>query len=84
MERVLGCSSRQANRVLKELRGGKPLRVPFREQILSLLADGEKKTAELIETIDGTPEAIKHELSRLVNAGDIVRVRRGVYARKTE
>ena len=84
VERVLGCSSRQANRVLKELRGGKPLRVPFREQILSLLTDGEKKTAELIEAIDGTPAAIKHELSRLVNAGDIVRVRRGVYARKTE
>ena len=84
VERVLGCSSRQANRVLKELRGGKPLRVPFREQILSLLTDGEKQTAELIEAIDGTPAAIKHELSRLVNAGDIVRVRRGVYARKTE
>ena len=43
VERVLGCSSRQANRILKKFRGGKPLRVPFREQILSLLSDGEKK-----------------------------------------
>ena len=55
-------------------------RIPFRDQIRSLLTDGEKKTAELIEAIDGNPEAIKHELTRLVNAGDIVRVRRGVYA----
>ena len=38
VERILACSSRQANRMLKKLRGGKPLRVPFREQILALLA----------------------------------------------
>ena len=56
----------------------------IRDQIRSLLTDGEKKTAELIEAIDGNSEAIKHELTRLVNAGHIIRVRRGVYALKTE
>ena len=80
VQRVLGCSERQANRVLQRLRGGNIPRVPFRQQILSLLTDGEKKTAELIAAIDGHPEAIQHELARLVDAGEIVRIRRGVYA----
>ena len=84
VQRILGYSARQANRVLQRIRGGNIPRIPFRDQIRSLLTDGEKKTAELIEAIDGNPEAIKHELTRLVNAGDIVRVRRGVYALKTE
>ncbi|MCY4404612.1 MAG: hypothetical protein OXD54_18755 [Candidatus Poribacteria bacterium] len=79
VEYVLGCSSRQANRVLQKLRGGKPLRIPFREQIISLLTDGEKRTAELIEAIEGHPKAIKNELGRLVHTGDIVKVRWGVY-----
>ena len=80
VQRVLGCSERQANRVLQRLRGGNIPRVPFRQQILSLLTDGEKKTAELTASIDGHPEAVQHELARLVDAGEIVRVRRGVYA----
>ncbi len=80
VERILGCSSRQANRMLKKLRGGKPLRVPFREQILTLLADGEKKAAEVIAAIDGNPAAIHHELVRLTKLGEIVKVRWGVYA----
>ena len=80
VQRVLGCSERQANRVLRKLRGGNIPRVPFRQQILSLLTDGEKKTAELTASIDGHPEAIQHELARLVNTGEIVRIRRGVYA----
>ena len=79
VEYILGCSSRQANRVLQKLRGGKPLRIPFREQIISLLTDGEKRTAELIESIEGHPKAIKNELGRLVHTGDIVKVRWGVY-----
>ena len=79
VEAVLGCSTRQANRVLQRLRGGKIARVPFREQILTLLADGEKKTPELVAAIQGHPKAINTELTRLVNAGEIVRVRRGVY-----
>ena len=80
VERVLGCSSRQANRILKKFRGGKPLRVPFREQILSHLSDGEKKTAALVAAIDGNPKAVGNELARLVETGEIVKVRRGVYA----
>ena len=80
VERVLGCSSRQANRMLKKLRGGKPLRVPFREQILSLLATGEKKASELIAAIDGHPKAVDNELRRLVETGEIVKVRWGIYA----
>ena len=80
VEQILGVSSSQANRILMKFRGGKPLRVPFREQIFSLLADGEKKTAELIDAIDGHPGSIKNELKRLIDAGEIVKVRRSVYA----
>ena len=80
VEPILGCSSRQANRILKKFRGGKPLRVPFREQILSHLSDGEKKTAALVAAINGNPKAVGNELARLVEAGEIVKVRRGVYA----
>ena len=80
VEQVLGCSSRQANRVLMKLRGGKVQRVSFHEQICSLLEDGEKKTAELIAAIEGHPIAIKNELRRLVDIGEIVKVRRAVYA----
>ncbi|MXV74288.1 hypothetical protein F4Z99_08415 [Candidatus Poribacteria bacterium] len=79
VERVLGCSPRQANRVLRRLRGGKSARVPFREQILALLADGQKKTPELVAAIQGHPKAINTELTRLVGIGEIVKVRRGVY-----
>ena len=79
VEEVLGCSPRQANRVLQRMRGGKLARVSFREQILALLADGEKKTPEFVETIQGHPKAINTELTRLVNTGDIVKIKRGVY-----
>ncbi len=79
VEAVLGCSPRQANRVLQRLRGGKIARVPFREQILALLANGEKKTPELTAAIQGHPKAINTELTRLVEAGKIVKVRHGVY-----
>ena len=79
VERVLGCSTRQANRILVKMRGGKIVRVTFREQILALLADGEKKTPEFVAAIQGHPKAINTELTRLVNRGEIVKVRRGVY-----
>ena len=79
VEAVLGCSPRQANRVLQRLRGGKIVRIPFREQILTLLADGEKKTPEFVDAIEGHPKAINTELTRLVELGEIVKVRRGVY-----
>ena len=84
VERVLGCSSRQANRVLKKLRGGKALRVPLREQILDALADGEMKTAEIVAAVDGYPTTIRNRIRELVDAGEVVKVKRAVYARKTE
>ena len=79
VESVLGCSTRQAHRVLERLRGTKIVRPPLREQILSLLADGEKKTPELTAAIQGHPKAINTKLTRLVADGEIVKVRRGVY-----
>ncbi len=80
VERVLGCSSRQANRVLNKLRGGNIPRVPFREQILFLLSSGrEKTTASLVAAIDSSPQAIGNELKRLLDEGKIIRLRRGVY-----
>ena len=80
---VLGVSKSQANRVLQKLRGGKLRSFSFREQILTLLTSGdEKKTAELVASIEGHPKAINTELTRLVNAGEIVKIRRGVYTLK--
>ena len=80
VQHVLGCSRVHANRVLRDLRGGNLRRATFREQILSLLADGEKKSAEVAAAIEGNPKAIHHELVRLTNTGEIVKVRWGVYA----
>ncbi|MYI93051.1 ArsR family transcriptional regulator [Candidatus Poribacteria bacterium] len=61
------------------MRGRNILRAPYRNEILSLLADGEKKTAELVAALEGTPQAINYALSRLVEKAEIVRVQRGVY-----
>ena len=80
VEQVLGISKSQANRVLTKLRGGKIQRVSFHEQIRSLLEGGEKKTAELTAAIEGHPGAVKNELKRLIDSGEIVKVRRAVYA----
>lgn len=80
VQQILGCSRVHANRILRDLRGGKLRPATFREQILSLLADGEKKSAEVVAAIDGNPKAINHELVRLANVGEIVKVRWGVYA----
>lgn len=81
VERVLGCSSRQANRVLNKLRGGNIPRVKYRDQILFLLSSGrEKTTASLVAAIDSSPQTIGNELKRLLDMGEIVRVRRGVYS----
>ncbi len=84
VEQVLGISKSQANRMLMKLRGGKMQRVPFHEQIHALLEGGEKTTAELIAAIDGHPGAVKNELKRLVDLGEIVKVRRAVYALPSE
>ena len=82
VQRILGCSVRQANRVLNKLRGGNIRRETFREQILKLLADGEKKAADIVAAIDGSKVAIYYELTRLAEIGEIQKVRWGVYARK--
>ncbi len=79
VQQVLGCSKVHANRILNKLRGGKILRVSFRDQIIELLADGEKKTRELIAAIEGHPTSVRNELKRLTDIGDIVRLQRGVY-----
>ncbi len=80
VERILGCSVRQANRILQKIRGRNILRAPYRDEILSLLSDGKKKTAELVAALNGTLQAINYALSRLVEKGEVVRVQRGVYA----
>ena len=80
VEEVLGISKSQANRVLMKLRGGKIQRVPYNDQIFSLLESGEKKTAELIAAIEGHPGAVKNELKCLVDSGEIIKVRRAMYA----
>ncbi len=79
VQRVLGCSVRQAYRFLQKIRGRTLLRTPYRDEILALLADGEKKTAEFVDALDGMPQAINYALSRLVDKGEIVRVKRGLY-----
>ena len=84
VERVLGCSPRAANRVLQRLRGGNISRVSFQEQILTLLADGEKKASALSAAIGSSPQSVGNELKRLVDIGEIVKVRRGMYALKTD
>ena len=80
VERILGCSARQANRTLNKLRGGNIPRVNFREQILTLLADGEKKASEMTTAIDGHPQTIHKELQRLTKLGEIEKVGWGMYA----
>ena len=80
VERIFGCSERQANRMLQKIRGGNIQRVSFRDQILFLLTTGDKKVSSLIAAIDSSPQSIGNELTKLVEAGEIVRVRRGVYA----
>ena len=80
VEYLLGISKAQANRILMRLRGGKLERIPFHVQILELLSDGEKTTSEILESIEGNPGSIKNELTHLVETGEIVRIRRGVYA----
>ena len=57
IQRVSGCAPRTAYSILQKLRGEKIPRVTFREQILSHLADGEKKVSELVEVIDGNRKA---------------------------
>ena len=80
VERVLGCSARQANRVLQKIRGGNIPRVLFRDQLYALLSTGEKTTGELVASIEGHPTSVRNELKHLIDAGEIVKVRWGVYS----
>ena len=80
VERILGCSARQANRVLQKIRGGNIPRVLFRDQIHTLLSTGEKTTGELVAAIKGHPTSVRNELKRLIDTGEIVKVRWGVYS----
>ena len=80
VERVLGCSTRMANYVLQSLRGGNIPRVSFQEQILTLLSDGEKRKSEITQAIGSSPQSVGNELKRLVDMGEVLKVRRGVYA----
>ena len=79
VERVLGCSTRQANRVLHKLRGGNIVRATFQEQILAVLADGKKTTPEIVAAIEGHPKAINTKLTHLTKKGEIVKIKRGLY-----
>ena len=51
----------------------------IREQILQILRHGEKRTAEMISSVTGKRTTIMDELKRLVDEGEIVRVKHGVY-----
>ncbi|MDE0088477.1 MAG: hypothetical protein OXU23_22330 [Candidatus Poribacteria bacterium] len=75
--RLLECSPRTAGRVLNRIRGGN--RITIREQILFLLATGEKKTSLLVEAIDSNAQTIGNELRKLMDKGEIVRVSWGLY-----
>lgn len=81
VEQVLGCSSREANRLLYKLRGNTPLvPISLRDQILFMLSAGqEKTTSSLIAALGKSPQSVGQALKLLVKAGKIVRVRRGVY-----
>ena len=77
VERLLECSPRTASRVLNKIRGGN--RISVREQILFLLATGEKKTSLLVEAIDSSAQTVGNELKKLLDTGEIVRVSWGLY-----
>lgn len=56
------------------------LPVTLRAQILKALSSGQSlSTAALLCTVSGHPTSIKNELTRLVKAGVVKRVRHGVY-----
>ena len=52
--------------------------------IRNALADGEMKAAEIVAAVDGYPTTIRNRIRELVDAGEIVKLKRAVYARKTD
>lgn len=81
IQRIYGCTTRHANRIAQNLRGGQPLRASLSNQILSCLTNGEKSTKEILTTVDGHPTAIRRKLKDLVDNAEIQRVRHGIYKR---
>lgn len=54
--------------------------VTLQKQILNLLSEGEKSTGDIINAADGKPTSIKNELKKLTDAGEILKIKHGVYA----
>ena len=52
----------------------------IKSQILAFLSDGEARgTAEIVSQVEGARQKVNAELSALVKAGKIEKVKRGVY-----
>ena len=52
----------------------------IKSQILAFLCDGEtRSTAEIVSEVDGARQKVNAVLSELVKAGEIEKVKRGVY-----
>ncbi len=49
------------------------------ESIINLLSKGQLTTAEIVVRVNGSRTAIMDELKRLIDSGEIVKVKRGVY-----
>ena len=55
----------------------------LRESIKNALENGHQTTAEIVDRVNGSRTAIMDEIKELIDAGDIVRVKRRVYALRT-
>ena len=55
----------------------------LRESIKNALENGHQTTAEIVDRVNGSRTAIMDEIKGLIDTGDIVRVKRGVYALRT-
>ena len=52
----------------------------IKSQILAFLSDGEShSTAEIVSEVDGARQKVNAALSELLKAGEIEKVKRGVY-----
>ena len=79
VQHVMGCSFTHANRILYELRGGYVRKVTISEQIISLLREGDKEVSDMVEAIECHPTSVRNELKKMINKGNIAKVRRGLY-----
>ena len=53
--------------------------ISLHQQILKCLAEKQRRTAQILESVEGSDRTIKRKLEEMVNAGEIVRVGHGVY-----